>query len=206
MAPKIKLTYFDMGGGDLGGRAEAIRLALIVGGVEFEDERISSAEFKDRKTSGKLTFGSLPVMEINGEMVAESGALMRYAATVGGLTPTCPVNACKVDMVHEALETGTIAMFNDESAEGRANFVANDIPRYFAAIDSAISKTDGPFLLGEKISVADIRLAVMVAMFKSGMKHHVPTDCLDKYAAIIGSYTAVMEDARIKKYYASKRV
>ena len=36
-----RLTYFDFDGG----RGEPIRLALHAGGIEFEDHRISFAEF-----------------------------------------------------------------------------------------------------------------------------------------------------------------
>jgi hypothetical protein len=43
-APAIKLIYFDFGG-----RAESIRLALHVGGVPFEDARITEAEFSSYK-------------------------------------------------------------------------------------------------------------------------------------------------------------
>lgn len=44
MAPVIKLYYFDFGG-----RAEPIRLALHVGGVAFEDVRITEDEFRFHK-------------------------------------------------------------------------------------------------------------------------------------------------------------
>lgn len=43
-APAIKLIYFDFGG-----RAESIRLALHVGGVPFEDVRITEEEFRSYK-------------------------------------------------------------------------------------------------------------------------------------------------------------
>jgi hypothetical protein len=40
MNSEIKLIYFDTEG-----RAEPIRLALFVGGIPFEDKRISGEEF-----------------------------------------------------------------------------------------------------------------------------------------------------------------
>lgn len=40
----IRLVYFDFGG-----RAEAIRLALHVGGVDFEDVRITEDQFRQEK-------------------------------------------------------------------------------------------------------------------------------------------------------------
>ena len=199
MAPKIKLTYLDTKG-----RAEAIRLAFVVGGVEFEDERISSSEFTERKTSGTLTFGSLPVMEVDGEMFGESGAQLRYAANLSGLTPTCPVNACKVDMVIDCIETIIYAAVKDSTPEGRAKFVENDLPRYLGPVETLVGKAEGPFLLGENISAADIKTSVMLDVLKNGSLDHVPTDCADKYTALNEMYTAVMEHEKIKEYYASK--
>lgn len=199
MAPKIKLTYFD-----IKGRAEPIRLAFAIGGVEFEDERIGSPEFKELKTSGKLTFGSLPVMEIDGEMFGESGAMLRYAGNVGGLTPKCPVKNCLVDMVIDAGESFFHEVVKDSSPEGRAKCADTVFPRYFGPVDSIIAKSDGPFLLGNDISVADIKIAVIVQLLKDGFFDHIPTDCIDKYTNFIGIHKAVMEHERVKKYYASK--
>jgi hypothetical protein len=48
----IKLIYFDAGG-----RAEAIRLALYYGGVQFEDVRLTGPEFGQKKAEGYFKFG-----------------------------------------------------------------------------------------------------------------------------------------------------
>ncbi|KAE9072076.1 hypothetical protein PF007_g26309 [Phytophthora fragariae] len=66
---KLKLTYMP-----LPGRGEPICLALFIGGVEFEDERISREALANRK----LPFNQLPVLEVDGEVIAQtnhSGAL-----------------------------------------------------------------------------------------------------------------------------------
>lgn len=46
MAPKLVLTYFDMGGS-----ADAIRFALEIGGLDWEDKRLSREEFQELKPS-----------------------------------------------------------------------------------------------------------------------------------------------------------
>ncbi len=48
-SPVITLTYFD-----IPGPAEAIRLAFFVGGVEFEDRRVSRDEFESNLKPGQL--------------------------------------------------------------------------------------------------------------------------------------------------------
>lgn len=198
MTPKIKFTYIDAKG-----RGEPIRLALVAGGVEFEDERISGPEMMKRKESGKFIFGSVPVMEVDGEIFGESGAQLRYAANVAGIAPKSAVCALKVDMVIDAVESVLIAAYKDKSEESRKKFVETDLPRYFGPIDSLIAKTEGPFLLGDKISAADIKLYVTVYLITNHLDH-VPSNCVEKFVAITDACKAVEENERIKKYYASK--
>jgi glutathione S-transferase len=57
---KPKLTYFDAPVS----RGEECRLALSIGGVDFEDIRIKSADWPALKP--KTPFGSLPVFEVPG--------------------------------------------------------------------------------------------------------------------------------------------
>lgn len=53
----LRLTYFQ-----LTGRAEATRLAFHIGGVKFEDKRISFSEFPDLRP--KTPFNALPTLEV----------------------------------------------------------------------------------------------------------------------------------------------
>ena len=48
----IKLYYFPMGG-----RAEPIRLCLHLGGVAFDDVRLTGEEFGVKKQAGFFKFG-----------------------------------------------------------------------------------------------------------------------------------------------------
>lgn len=74
--PKIKLTYFD-----IEGVAESVRLAFILAGIEFEDNRIQFSQWSELKS--KTPNGLLPVMTINdGPMLSQSGAMVRYAASL----------------------------------------------------------------------------------------------------------------------------
>merc|ERR1712118_86554 len=57
-APTIKLTYFG-----IEGAAEKVRLALHIGKMAFEDERIDRDAWADLKP--KTKFGQLPLMTID---------------------------------------------------------------------------------------------------------------------------------------------
>ena len=71
------LTYFNFKGS-----AEAIRLALFIGGVEFEDERVTYAAVNEMRAT--LPFGQLPVLRLPGGgeglgRASQSLALLRWA-------------------------------------------------------------------------------------------------------------------------------
>ena len=80
--PKYKLTYFDINGG----RAEPIRIALHAAGIDFEDNRISFAEFAEMRSGTR--FNSVPVLEIDGAQITQSNALSRYVGKKADLYPT----------------------------------------------------------------------------------------------------------------------
>ena len=56
-----KVIYFDGYG-----RAEAIRLLLKHAKVEFEDVRVTHADWPTKKAELNLEFGQLPAVELDG--------------------------------------------------------------------------------------------------------------------------------------------
>jgi prostaglandin-H2 D-isomerase / glutathione transferase len=58
-APTYKLTYFPVCG-----RGGPLRQAFTIAGVDFEDERISFAEFGARKAADAFPYGMVPVLEV----------------------------------------------------------------------------------------------------------------------------------------------
>ena len=67
----LKLTYFDFHGG----RGEPARLALSMGGIPFEDDRVPPSDWERRKPD--TPFGALPVLERDGQILAQSNAINR---------------------------------------------------------------------------------------------------------------------------------
>ena len=74
MAP-VKLTYFN-----LKGRAELSRLILAEAGVDYEDCRLERDEWAQLKESSFAPFGQLPVLEVDGVVVAQSNSISRLLA------------------------------------------------------------------------------------------------------------------------------
>merc|ERR1719158_1178489 len=95
-APSIKLTYFN-----IEGAAEKVRLAFVLNGVNFEDNRIGFDAWQSLKPTTK--FGQLPLMEIDGAApIAQSDAMMRYADCLG-TKATAATDAAQTLRVNETL-------------------------------------------------------------------------------------------------------
>ena len=65
----LKLTYFDFHGG----RGEPARIALSMGGIPFEDERVKGTDWERRKPD--TPFGALPLLEKDGDFFSIHSAI-----------------------------------------------------------------------------------------------------------------------------------
>lgn len=137
-----------------------------IGGIDFEDHRIGFDTFSE--VCGNQTFKSIPVLEVDGEVMSESGAMLRYAGQKSGLYPADAMDAFKVDMVVDALNDpmnkGFAAAFVGDKEAARAANLSTTVPRYFGGIEKFYAKTTGPFLLGEKMTIADLKVMTVYRM------------------------------------------
>lgn len=195
----VKITYFDAKG-----RAEPTRLTCQIGGVEFEDERIAGEQFAAMKKDGRAPFGSLPTLTLDGEIYAQSNAMLRYCGKRAGLYPKDAKDALLVDQIVDVIDDLIVVIFKDNSEKARTAFVNDTIPRYFAPVDKMFTKHDGAFLLGDKLSIADVKMFVLVTSLKSGIIDHVPADVVDKYTNLMKSYDAVRMHEKVLQWYAKK--
>ena len=84
MAPQIVLRYFSVRG-----RAEVARWILSYAGQEYVDERIEAGPHSQwKELKGKTPFGQLPILEVDGKVLAQSRAIARYLAHMYDLAGT----------------------------------------------------------------------------------------------------------------------
>ncbi|CAE7620368.1 CACNA1D [Symbiodinium sp. CCMP2592] len=79
--------------------AEPIRLALFVGDVDFEDKRVTHQEVQELNLKGQLPFGQVPVLELDGQVFAQTEALLRWAGREAKLYPEEPELQLRCDAV-----------------------------------------------------------------------------------------------------------
>jgi glutathione S-transferase len=198
------LTYFDLSRS----RGEECRLALFLAGVDFEDRRITSKEWAALKPS--TPFGSLPVFELPGKPpVSQSNAILGYVGRHYGLLPKDEwetlrleslLSACE-DLRHAVNRTTGIKDV-EEVKRKRAELVEGPVLGWARNMEKQIV---GPFVGGSEISVADIKLYIIVNWFKSGVLDHVPTDVFSKFPKVEGVWDSVKNHPKVVEWYARAR-
>jgi glutathione S-transferase len=203
--PKIKLSYFDFDGG----RGEAVRLALTIGKVPFEDDRLSREGFAARVR--ELPYGALPVLYVDGKPLAQSNAICRYVGKLTDLYPSDPWQAALCDEILDTVEEvtmhigSTMSMDDQQKKDRRLKLVAETLPALLGGLEQRLKQGGGEFFVNNRMSVADLKASDLVGWLRSGMLDHIPTDFIEKVAPSIGQHNVrVTKDARISAYYAQR--
>jgi len=198
----IKLSYFDFSGS----RGEECRLALHLAGLEFEDVRIKGADWRSVKES--TPFGSLPVLEIEGKgTLAQSTAILVYLGREHGLHPTDNWEAAQHEQLMAAAEDFRRDVYevlqikgDPDRQEAREAFAAGPAQSWARNVEGHLG--DGPFIAGAKLSVADLKLYMVVRWFVSGSIDHISTDVFADFPKLMGLYEAVHTHPGITSWYA----
>ncbi|ETW06449.1 hypothetical protein H310_02705 [Aphanomyces invadans] len=215
----LKLTYFDFTG-----RAEPIRLAFVLGGVPFEDDRISFAELAELKPS--LPNRQVPVLTIGGRaMYAQSHAILRYAGVVAGLYPTeDPVVALAVDEIDDStadiLELMLSTRLEGDKDKKRARcdeLVHGKLKDMLGFLDARIEQCrlthgtldrdgkGGPWVLHARLTTADLAVHNLVGMTKLGWLEFIPTDLCDSFPRLVAIHLAIATHPTVVAWKSSRR-
>ena len=212
-----KLTYFG-----IPGRGEAIRLALAIGGVEFEDDRVPFPAWG--KVKPTTPWGGLPVLELaDGSQLAQARSVLRFVGKHTELYPRDPLVAQQVDELMDALEDLGVAVTNvgqglpkDEQETARLAAVSDGGAVYgiLAKIDAFIDANGaGGFAVGAEMNIASILTFTYLGRLAGGVFYGVPPTVCNPFPNIqavrktVGGNPAVVAwyDARVdqKKSLAS---
>ena len=191
-APVLKLTYFG-----LPARAFPVRFALRAAGLAFEDVRISFADLKGLKPS--LPLGQLPVLEVDGVAMTQSIAMAKWAAKKAGLNGADDLEAFKIDELIAIIdEVWNKIPANEEAA--RLKWATEVVVPYFSLVERRITTSGGPFLLGSKLSVADLFLFALVDRLAVNFFDHMPKDFIKEYKVIYANFEAVKATEPFKAF------
>ena len=197
-----KLTYFDAPVS----RGEECRLALHIAGVEFEDVRLSQADWAKYKP--QTPFGSVPTFEIPGQPVlAQSNAILVLIGRRHGLHPKDDFEAARHEAMMAHVEdlrgaVGPTLRIKDDAEKkaAREALAATFLPAWAANAEKQLG--DGPFFGGAALHVVDLKLHMAVRWFAGGKVDYIPATIFSDFKKLMRVHDAVRDDARIKAWYA----
>jgi len=204
---KPKLVYFDIDGA----RGEAARLAFVIGGVPFEDDRVKFADWQGRKSN--TPFGALPVLELDGQTVAQSNGINRYVGKLAGLYPSDAWQAALCDEAMDAVEEiatsvwSTMSLPPAEKKAQRERLAAGPLPDFLDRLQRRLLAHGSQYFADGRLTVADLKVFVWIRHLRSGQLDHIPVDLAERVAPrLVEHYDRVKEHPAIKAYYAERKV
>ena len=196
---KPTLTYFDFSGS----RGDECRIALHAAGVEFTDNRLKPAAWGDLKANSP--FGSMPMFEVPGKPVLGQSNDLVYIGREHGMHPADNFEAAR----HEALmayveearhHISPLLRIKDEAEKlaKREEIATKYLPQFSVYVEKQLG--NGPFVAGDKLNVADIKLYMFMRWFISGAVDHVPTTVFDRFEKLTHLYKTVAAHPRVAEW------
>ncbi len=187
---KLTLVYFP-----IAGRAEAIRLTAAAGGLPFTNKVLTFPEFGQEKGKGTLPLGQVPILEIESTdsqgqkstaKVTQSSAILRFMGKKVGLYPTDEMKALKVDEYMCIMDDLLQPLINtimgavklnvrdtewsmEEKMEIRKKWIVTTLSKYVGKIEEDLKHSESGWLVGNSVTIADIKLFTELAWIESGI-------------------------------------
>ena len=189
---KITLYYFKIPFW----RAEVTRLSLYIGDIPFEDYRIEGNDYDKFKKTGELPnkkiapFKQLPVLDVDGKIFAQTGAIARFCGKLSGLYPkNDDYKAALIDQIIEgAQDINYLVTLSGRDKDLERKKIARDIlatrhlPKWFQFLEDLLKQnTESIYFVGSDLTIADLAIWRLLGWLKSGMLDGVPSTILDNY-------------------------
>ena len=205
---ELKIIYFNFPFW----RAEVARIPLYISNTIFEDKRITSEEFSYIKENGKMTdgtiipFSQLPVLVIDGQSIAQTGAIARICGKISGFYPESLVEAGKVDQIIDTATDINMLMRPsmreqdpDKKKLMRQELSKNDLPKYFGYLENLL-KDENIWFTKNRMTIADIAIWRLMGWLKSGVIDDIPKDITDDFNKLNRVYNEVNNNTDIKRW------
>jgi glutathione S-transferase len=195
-----KLSYFDFAGS----RGEDCRLALFIAGVDFEDDRVRGNEWPSRKP--EAPYGTMPILHVpDVGKLGESNAILLFIGLEHGLLPKDHWELARHVSILTAVEDVRWRFFPtnkimdaDEKQRARAELTESFLKPWARHVDAQVR---GPFVGGETMSVADIKLHGVLRWILSGDLDYVPRTVFADRPKLLGVYEGVRAHPRVREWY-----
>ena len=193
-------------------RAEVLRVSLYIGNIPFEDIRISIEEFIQLIKKGflpngkKVPFHQLPVIEVNNEIIGQTGAIARYCGKISNLYFNDNIKAAKIDQIIDAatditnIVSPTIREKDEQKKiEDRKILVNKLLPRWFTYLENILSEDTSEWFV-EKMTIADIAMWRLLGWLKSGIIDGIPISIVDEFPKLKNVHIKVHNHPKVQKW------
>jgi glutathione S-transferase len=200
---KLKLTYFDFHGG----RGEPARLAMYIGGIEFEDYRFSFDKFAEvRKTT---PLGQVPTLFVDGKQITQSNAINRFLGKMANLYPADNFQALLCDEIMDAIEdittkiVATFGMEGDALKTAREALAAGPFATYLSWAEKKLNEQGGEYFVENRLTMADLKVFVWIRGLNSGTLDHISTSLVATVAPNLDAHCQrISQLPEVAAYYA----
>ncbi|CAJ0605672.1 unnamed protein product [Cylicocyclus nassatus] len=161
-----KLTYFPVRG-----VAECVRQIFALAGQEFEDVRLSHEQFMPVKPD--MPFGQMPVLEIDGQQLAQSKAICRFLARKFGYTGKTPFEEALVDSLADQYADYRVEIKpwwraaigeSDGDVEKLQKDVADPArDKFLGFVTKFLKENKSGFLVGDSVTWVDLLISEFCA-------------------------------------------
>ena len=163
-SPAYKVIYFDARGG-----GEPMRFIFAQAGVQYEDKRLAGEEWQTFKPT--TPYGSLPVLEVDGKMLAGSNTIARYLAEEFGLAGSNAFENAEIDSVSGVMDDLKVNVIKfrwekDEArkAEFKKELAETHSPRYLGILEKLVANNASGWLYGPKVTWVDLKFAALTEL------------------------------------------
>ena len=190
-----------------------LRVSLYISNTPFEDIRISREEFINMIKTGflpngkRVPFHQLPVIEVDGEIIGQTGAIARYCGKISNLYSDDNINAAKIDQVIDAatditnLVSPTIREKDEQKKlEDRLLLKNKLLPRWFKYLENILSEDTSEWFVENKMTIADIAMWRLLGWLTSGIIDGIPPSIIDNYPKLKNIHYKVHHHPKVQEW------
>ena len=213
---KIRLFYTDIPFW----RAEVSRLALYIGGIDFEDVRMTwRDDFDTMVNTGKLPynvtspFRQIPVLEVDGQAIGQTAGIARFCGKLSGMYPKDDdILAAKIDQIVDAANdiTNLIGLTMREKDQDKKKIVRHKLsektlPKWFGFLENLLEgNKSSDWFAGKNMSIADLSIWRLLGWITSGKLDHVPISILEPFPKLSNLYISVDTHPKVREWMLHK--
>lgn len=179
-----RLIYFPWAG-----RAGAIRDTLHIGGIPFEDVKLSYESFCAQRAQGVIPYDVLPALELpSGLVIGQSNTILRWAGDRAGLYPQDAEARLSMEATLDMLEdyaTRLSVSIREDDAEIRAHLRrrlnSQCFPQVYRHLSKHVEDGGAEWLMGGQLTIVDLKAYHFVEKLTNGTLDGISTDALTGY-------------------------